>query len=200
MKNDFRSLIAAIVTIFLCACSPFSYERQKINYFLIWYEQEAKIDPCHISMQVQVNSVTGADIVETTQMIVKEKENNVSYIPYCRWKTTVPRMFEELLNRDIKIYQINKLGQVYYQETVLIKAHIYSFWVEAKKTPVLKVGIWFETKYKSKGGEIRPFQRSYEKESILKSITPEEYAKAASEVFKDVTGEFLKDLCVHLKG
>lgn len=191
-----------IVLMFFYSCGPFSYERQKINYFLIWYEQGPKVDSCPMSVQFQVTSVTGADIVETTQMILKEKENTVSYIPYCRWKTTVPRMFEELLNRDIKASRafLSAPKTSSHQETLQIKAHIYSFWAEIKNPPVLKVGVWLEARSGPKAKDKRAFQRSYERERVLQNTTPMEYASGASEIFKNVIEEFLRDLCEHLKG
>ncbi len=187
---------------FLGGCTFFSFEKKKINYFMIWFDTKVHKEVCSLSLDGCVRSVSASDVVDTTFMILKDKNQQISYIPYSRWKASVPRMFEEIL---VKSVQDSKIFG-YFSRTpsksseIFIASHIYSFWIELDNPPKLKVGVMFEVSEQKRYGNKILYQASYELEKRLESVSPETYANTASKAFEELIQGFLKDLCLHMKG
>jgi|GEM_PF-1917525 len=198
MKNSWKLFVFFLYVLGISSCALPQFKREKVQNYMLWYEFDAKDNLCNLPYNVILRPITSNNSLNTTYMLLFNESNNLSYIPYSRWRIPVPQMIDALIYRDLimsGIFQsVSKIP--IYDYHIIISGHIFNFWIDLRgSSPTLKVGLLFEVLQRYEGDNHLLFKKTYEISKSISNSTPEEYATAGSQAINEITKNFFKEFC-----
>lgn len=195
--NRILPLVVAWSFLFLASCALPEFKRQPIEYFALWYDYEGNGCKIRSNNNIVIRPVTANNTIDTTLMLTRKNDVGFGSIPYCRWRSTISQMVEELVHRDIA--KSNSFLSVKRKPSgdnnILVTAHIHTFWLDILERPRVVIGIVFDAQREYDGKRKIFLQKFYEGSEYIEEVNPQRYAKTASDITKRIVGEFLRDLC-----
>jgi ABC-type uncharacterized transport system auxiliary subunit len=181
----------------MSSCSFPEFKKEKVSTYAIWYSGNSQDSPCKTDLNAVLRSCGSNQMLNSTFMFTKTTEHSISYLPYCRWRVPPAAMIDELLYTDLNNSKIFLyVGKTPNQNTnIIISPYLYMLWSQLSEPRKVRVGLRFEVVKISDTTSEVVLMKSYEKDKQIDDTSAETYAKVVSDIVRDISKNFIEDLC-----